>query len=88
LALKKGDYIGAEASLRKAMVIAREQGSKTLELRAAIDLARLWQSSERIAEARVLLQPIHDGSDEGDCIEDRAPRMQSWQTSPRENEGI
>lgn len=72
LALIKNDHIGPEVSLRKPMVIAREQGSRTWELRAAIDLARLWQTSERIEEARVLLQSIHDGIDEGDCVEDRA----------------
>ncbi len=44
LTLAKGDRIGAESSLRMAIAIPREQGSKTWELRAAIDLARLWQS--------------------------------------------
>ena len=72
LALARDDREGAEASLKKAMAVACEQGSKTWELRAAIDLARLLLSSDRADEARVLLHPIHNSIEDGDCIEDRA----------------
>ena len=48
LTLAKGDRIGTESSLRMAIAIPREQGDETWELRAAINLARVWQSLERI----------------------------------------
>jgi class 3 adenylate cyclase/predicted ATPase len=47
----------AEANLREALVVARAQISHTLELRAAMSLARLWLSRGRAGEARDLLQP-------------------------------
>ena len=72
LALAKDDHEGAETSLNKAVAVAREQGSRTWELRAAIDLARLWLSSARNEEARALLQPVHDSIEDGDCAGDRA----------------
>ena len=40
-----------------ALAVARSQSSRTLELRAAMSLARLWKSQERDTEARALLQP-------------------------------
>jgi predicted ATPase len=48
----------AETNLREALAVARAQVSHTLELRAAMSLARLWQRRERSGEARALLQPI------------------------------
>ncbi len=44
----------AEASLRRALARAREQGSATLELRIATDLARLLPDPAAAAEARAL----------------------------------
>jgi len=55
----------AEQSFLKAIEIARERGAKTLELRAAIGLSRMLIISGRHAEARRLLQPIHDWFTEG-----------------------
>ena len=55
----------AEQSFLKAIEIARERGAKTLELRAAISLSRMLIISGRHAEARRLLQPIHDWFTEG-----------------------
>jgi tetratricopeptide (TPR) repeat protein len=72
LAREKGDQESAEGSLKKAIAVARKQASKTWELRAAVDLARLWLSSNRFDDARALLQPIHDTVDEGDLVKDRA----------------
>jgi hypothetical protein len=55
----------AEQSFLKAIEIARERGAKTLELRAATGLTRMLVNSGRNAEARHLLQPIHDWFTEG-----------------------
>ena len=40
--LMQGDKVEAEASLHKAIIVARRQKAKSWELRAATDLARLW----------------------------------------------
>jgi len=45
----------AKASLRQALDVARKQGSRTLELRAATSLARLLQDQGQAGEAREIL---------------------------------
>ena len=55
----------AESALSRALDIARRQGAKSLELRAAIDLARLWSGQSRRGEARELLAGIYEGFTEG-----------------------
>lgn len=72
LALDAGDEQGAETHLQKAIEVARDQGSKLWELRAAIDLARLWTSTGRAEAARDLLRPVRDSIADGDCIPERA----------------
>ena len=42
LLLAQGETVGAEKSLRQALHIARRQQAKSLELRAAMSLDRLW----------------------------------------------
>jgi class 3 adenylate cyclase/predicted ATPase len=54
-----------EASLRRAIDIARAQNGRTFELRAATRLARLWLVHGRGAEARALLEPVYDWFTEG-----------------------
>ena len=44
----------AEASFQQALHIARQQGARTLELRAAISIAKLWQSTQPEAARRLL----------------------------------
>jgi predicted ATPase len=45
----------AEACFRRALDVTRRQGAKSLELRAALSLARLLRDSGQPAEGRVLL---------------------------------
>jgi class 3 adenylate cyclase/tetratricopeptide (TPR) repeat protein len=55
----------AEALLDQALRIARSQQARSLELRAATDLARLWMRQGRHAEARHGLASIHRRFTEG-----------------------
>jgi predicted ATPase len=60
-----GDQAEAEASLDRALVVAREQGARFWELRAATALARLWRNQGRRREAGDLLAPIFGWFTEG-----------------------
>ena len=55
----------AETWLQRALDVARRQEAKSLELRAAISLARLWQQQGHRAEASELLTPIYGWFTEG-----------------------
>ena len=55
----------AEACLQQALTVARRQQAKSLELRAAMSLARLWQQQGKRAEAQELLAPIYGWFTEG-----------------------
>jgi predicted ATPase/class 3 adenylate cyclase len=55
----------AEACFQQALAIARRQQAKSLELRTAISLARLWQQQGRPVEAYELLAPIYGWFTEG-----------------------
>jgi predicted ATPase len=55
----------AEACFQRAISIARRQHAKSWELRAAMGLARLWQSQGKRADARELLAPIYGWFSEG-----------------------
>jgi predicted ATPase len=59
------DITKAEGHLKRALTVAREQRAKSWELRAAMDLARLWRDGGRRDEARALLAPIYDRFTEG-----------------------
>jgi predicted ATPase len=54
-----------EVSLQHALAIARQQQAKSLELRAATSLARLWQQQGKGAEAYELLRPVYGWFTEG-----------------------
>ena len=45
--------------------MTRRQQAKSLELRAAMSLSRLWQQQGKRAEARELLAPIYSWFTEG-----------------------
>jgi predicted ATPase len=55
----------AEELFRTALAIAREQGTRGYELRAATSLARLWREQGRRGEARDLLAPVYGSFTEG-----------------------
>ena len=55
----------AASSFRRALDIARRQSARTLELRAAVSLARLWQAEGRDREAYDLLAPAFGWFSEG-----------------------
>jgi predicted ATPase len=66
----------AEACFQQALDIARRQEAKSLELRAAMSLSRLWQQQGRRAEAYELLARIYgwftEGFDTADLQEAKA----------------
>ena len=66
----------AEACFLRAIDIAAHQGAKSLQLRAAISLCRLWQTQEQHEQARALLAPLYEWFTEGletvDLIEAKA----------------
>jgi predicted ATPase len=55
----------AAASLRQALDVARQQGAKSLQLRAAMSLSRLRQQQGQQSAARDLLADIYSGFTEG-----------------------
>jgi predicted ATPase len=66
----------AETCFRQALDIARRQQAKSLELRAAMSLARLWQRQGKRSDALELLAPIYgwftEGFDTADLQEAKA----------------
>ena len=54
-----------ETCFRHALEVARRQQAKSLELRAATSLCRLWQQQGKWDEARELLAPIYGWFTEG-----------------------
>jgi class 3 adenylate cyclase len=55
----------AQLSFEQALRVARAQQAKSLELRAATSLARLWGEQGRRAEAQELLAPVYGWFTEG-----------------------
>jgi predicted ATPase len=66
----------AEACFQRALDVAHRQEAKSLELRAAMSLARLWQQQGKRAEAHALLAPVYgwftEGFDTADLQEAKA----------------
>jgi tetratricopeptide (TPR) repeat protein len=65
LAGEKRDVEGGEASFRAALDVARSQGAKMLELRAATSYGRFLRDAKRAAEAKALLGPVYEWFTEG-----------------------
>jgi predicted ATPase len=55
----------AEVCFQQALTIARQQGAKALELRAAMSLSRLWLAQDQPDVAQGLLAEIYGGFTEG-----------------------
>jgi predicted ATPase len=55
----------AETWLQRALDVARRQEAKSLELRAAMSLSRLWQQQGKRSEAGALLAPVYGWFTEG-----------------------
>jgi predicted ATPase len=55
----------SEACFRQALNIARRQQAKSLELRAAVSLSRLWQQQGKCDAARELLAEVYNWFTEG-----------------------
>ncbi len=53
------DPAKAEAYFKRALAVARQQQAKSLELRAATSMARLWRDQGKRDEARDLLAPVY-----------------------------
>jgi predicted ATPase len=65
LAQSWGYHAEAETCFHQALDITRRQQAKSLELRAAMSLGRLWQQQGKRDEARELLAPIYGWFTEG-----------------------
>jgi predicted ATPase len=67
IALKspKPDAAKAQAYFERALAVARAQQAKSLELRAAMSLARLYRDRGKRNEARDLLVPVYGWFIEG-----------------------
>ena len=65
--LQAGDLCSSDvqACFGRAIVASRQQGAKSIELRAVTSLARLWRDQGRRAEARDLLAPVYGWFTEG-----------------------
>jgi len=63
--LRRGEDAEAEMALGRALAVARSQEAKSLELRVATRLARLWQKQGKSAEARGMLAEVYGWFSEG-----------------------
>jgi len=68
----QGERLGSEALVLRALALARSQGTRAWELRAANSLAAHWRSAGRREEARTLLRETLAGFTEGvGCVDQR-----------------
>jgi predicted ATPase/DNA-binding winged helix-turn-helix (wHTH) protein len=65
LALSQEHQAEAETCFHRALDVARRQQAKSLELRAALRLSRLWQRQGKRDEARALLAEVYGWFTEG-----------------------
>jgi hypothetical protein len=70
LQFERGEEVAAEASLEEALALSRRLGARSLELRTATSLARLWRLHGADDRGRRLLAPLyatfHEGHDTHD----------------------
>ena len=76
LKLSPENFVEVETCYNRALEVARRQQAKSLELRAAISLSRLWQQQGKQEEAHHLLAEIYgwftEGFDTADLKEAKA----------------
>jgi hypothetical protein len=65
VALSGGEVWESEAWLLKSLQTAQQQRAKSLELRAAMSMARLWRDQGKPQQARELLAPVYGWFTEG-----------------------
>ena len=65
LASPDGRRPEAESCFHKAIEVAQGQSARSLELRAATSLARLWRGQGKPSQARDVLEPVYDWFTEG-----------------------
>ena len=65
LGMSGGSRERAESCFRRGLQLARDQKAKSLELRSATSLARLWRDQGKHTEARALLTPVYGWFTEG-----------------------
>jgi predicted ATPase len=65
MGLRNGRHMACSVRDGRWLTVARRQKAKSLELRVAMSLSRLWQRQDKRAEARQLLAPIYGGFTEG-----------------------
>ena len=87
LLFMKSQILEAEVLLQQALKIARDQGARSLELRAAISLSRVWKYQDRTEEASQLLSGTYSSFTEGFETSDlKRARAQLQQITPSQNE--
>ena len=72
--------VEAEVWLQRALDVARRQEAKSLELRAAMSLARLWQFQGKGQDAYDLLAPVYGWFTEGFDTADLHPSLTAANT--------
>jgi adenylate cyclase len=81
LARSAENQVEAEACFHQALDIARHQQAKSLELRAATSLGRLWQRQGKTEQAHQLLTEVYawfsEGFDTADLQEAKA-LLEQW----------
>jgi predicted ATPase len=65
LACSVEPHTEAQACFHRVLLTAHDQEAKSLELRTAMSLSRLWQRQRKATEARQLLAPIYGWFTEG-----------------------
>ena len=58
---RPGQPVFAEEAFRSAIAVAREQGTRSFELRAALALAKLYHSTGHLSDAHAVLAPALEG---------------------------
>jgi predicted ATPase len=64
-ALLLPDPARAREYFERAVAVARQQEAKSWQLRAAMNLARLWHDQGKVQQARELLAPVYGWFTEG-----------------------